>query len=186
MDIRKKFFTVRVVRHWHRLLRGVVEALPLEMLNVRLNGSLSTWSSCRCACSLQGCWTRWPLRVPSNSQFYKWARVTNNFRINVPPEYLSSPGRLYEANIPQNHNWASVQTWHPCRRSDPHNSWGFSLSAASSCLEVLSLLKPFIGRRKAWSHELSHTLFKHSWGRATLCRWGRARKEMITPLFSIS
>ena len=27
----------------------------------------ATWCSCRCPCSLQGIWTRWPLRVPSNS-----------------------------------------------------------------------------------------------------------------------
>jgi len=26
-----------------------------------------TWSSCRCPCSWQGSWTRWPLKTPSNS-----------------------------------------------------------------------------------------------------------------------
>ena len=29
-------------------------------------GALSTWWSCRYPCSLQGSWTRWPLKVPSN------------------------------------------------------------------------------------------------------------------------
>ena len=29
--------------------------------------ALSAWWSCRCPCALQGGWTRWPLRVPSNS-----------------------------------------------------------------------------------------------------------------------
>ena len=39
LDIWKKFFTVRVVRHWHRLSREVVDALSLEMLKARLDGA---------------------------------------------------------------------------------------------------------------------------------------------------
>jgi len=35
------FFTVRVVKHWNRLPREVVEAPSLEMLKVRLNKALS-------------------------------------------------------------------------------------------------------------------------------------------------
>jgi len=34
----RKFFTVRVVKHWHRLPREVVGALLLETLSVRLGG----------------------------------------------------------------------------------------------------------------------------------------------------
>ena len=30
-------------------------------------GLWAVWWSCRCPCSLQGSWTRWPLNVPSNS-----------------------------------------------------------------------------------------------------------------------
>ena len=40
-DIRKKFFTVRVVGHWNRLSRDVVDAPPLEAFKARLDGSSS-------------------------------------------------------------------------------------------------------------------------------------------------
>ncbi|KFP17676.1 hypothetical protein Z169_10888, partial [Egretta garzetta] len=41
LGIRKKFFTMRVVKHWNRLPREVVEAPSLETLKARLDGALS-------------------------------------------------------------------------------------------------------------------------------------------------
>jgi len=41
LDIRKKFFTIRVVKPWHRLPRVVVDAPSLETFQARLDGALS-------------------------------------------------------------------------------------------------------------------------------------------------
>ena len=40
-DIRKKFFTVRMVRHWSRLPSEVVNAPSMEVFKARLDGALS-------------------------------------------------------------------------------------------------------------------------------------------------
>ena len=40
LDVRKKSFTVRMVRHWNRLLSDVVDALSLETFKARLDQAL--------------------------------------------------------------------------------------------------------------------------------------------------
>ncbi|KFP23785.1 hypothetical protein N325_05088, partial [Colius striatus] len=41
LNIRKNFFTIRVVEHWNKLPRETVNALSLETFKVRLDGTLS-------------------------------------------------------------------------------------------------------------------------------------------------
>jgi len=41
LDVRNNFFTMQVVKHWHRLPREVAHAPFLETFKVRLDGALS-------------------------------------------------------------------------------------------------------------------------------------------------
>jgi len=41
LDIRKRYFTMRVVKHWHRLPREAVAAPSLEVFKAWLDGTLS-------------------------------------------------------------------------------------------------------------------------------------------------
>ena len=42
LDVRKKFFTQRVVRHLNRLPRGIVDAPSMEVFKARLDGALGS------------------------------------------------------------------------------------------------------------------------------------------------
>ena len=42
LDIKKKFFTMRVVKHWNRLPSEAVNVPSLEVLKARLDGALGS------------------------------------------------------------------------------------------------------------------------------------------------
>ena len=54
-DIRKKFFMMRVVKHWNRLYREVVDAPSLEILKLMLEGVLSNLTELKMAPATAGC-----------------------------------------------------------------------------------------------------------------------------------
>jgi len=65
LDSRKKFFTVRVVRHWNRLLSEAVNVPSLEAFKARLDGAVSSlvWGS---SLHTAGGCNYTILKVPSN------------------------------------------------------------------------------------------------------------------------
>jgi len=46
LDIRKKPFMVRAVRHWNGLPRGVVNAPSLETFKARMDGAMGNLTNC--------------------------------------------------------------------------------------------------------------------------------------------
>ena len=54
LDVRKKFFTVRVVRHWNRSPREAVAAPSLGVFKARLDGALSNLVQWKVSLSMAG------------------------------------------------------------------------------------------------------------------------------------
>jgi len=65
LDVRKKFFTQRAVRHWHRLPREAVDAPSLEAFQTRLDGVLG--SLVGGSHTTAGNWNRVSFEVPSDT-----------------------------------------------------------------------------------------------------------------------
>ena len=75
LEIRKKFFTMRVVKPWPRLPREVVDAPSLETFQARLDGALSNLTQVKMSLLTAGGWAGWPLKVfpnPKHSMISRW------------------------------------------------------------------------------------------------------------------
>ena len=66
LDIRKKLFTVEVVRHWSRLSREAVDAPSMEAFKARLDGAVSNLVWWEVSLPIAGGWNYMILNVPSN------------------------------------------------------------------------------------------------------------------------
>ena len=62
LDIRKRFFTQMVVRHWHRLPRETAGAPSLEEFKARLHGALGPGLMGASSAHGIGVGTGWPLK----------------------------------------------------------------------------------------------------------------------------
>ena len=66
LDIRKKLFTGRMVRHWNRLPSEVVDAPSLKTFKARLDGAVSNLAQSEVSLPIAGVWNQMILKVPSN------------------------------------------------------------------------------------------------------------------------
>lgn len=66
LSVRNKSFTLRVVRHWNKLPRKFVDAPSMEVLNVRLVGSLGNLVEWEVPCPWQEVWNQMIFKVLSN------------------------------------------------------------------------------------------------------------------------
>jgi len=67
LDISKRFFTMRVVRRWHRLPREAVAAPFVAVFKARLDGALSSLVWWKMSLLMAGGWNQMIFKVPSNS-----------------------------------------------------------------------------------------------------------------------
>ena len=66
LDVSKKVFTLRVVRHWHRLPREAANAPSLEVFKARLDGALGNLVWWEVSLPMAGDWNWMGFNVPSS------------------------------------------------------------------------------------------------------------------------
>lgn len=70
VPVRKKFFTVRVVRHWKGLPREVVDVSSLEVFKDRLSEAFRNLVFWNVLCLWQPGWKWMTLKVPSKPNHF--------------------------------------------------------------------------------------------------------------------
>lgn len=68
--VRRKFFTLRVGRHWNRQPREAMEVPSLQVLKTRLDGALGNLSSGKCPCPWHGVRTKGFTKGPSQAKSF--------------------------------------------------------------------------------------------------------------------
>jgi len=117
LDLRKKPFTVRVMRHWHRLARDVVDAPSLEAFKARLDQALGSLMELWCPCALQGVGIDGSQEVPSSFEDSMiFHRVLESSPSLQPPQNRASCSQLcntlLSAAAPGQHHEAVSHTVH--------------------------------------------------------------------------
>lgn len=79
LDIMKKYFTVRVLKHWDRLPTLTMGVSSMEVFKIRLDGALS---SERRSCPWQGSWKQMVFKVHSdpNHSVILWSLLSESFQ----------------------------------------------------------------------------------------------------------
>ena len=100
---------LRVVRHWHRLPREVVDANPWKHSRSDWTRLWITLSSGRSPCSLQGGLTTWPLKVPAHPKpFYD----SNTGTILASIMTINSDKKAMNVFFSGRHDWGFTQGRH--------------------------------------------------------------------------
>ena len=123
--------------------KGFNEDISLEarFVSVRL---WAPWSSCRCPCSLQDSWTRWPLEVPSHSDDSMVLKPWFSFR---PPDSLGQHALLPHC-LWYNRVQSNEQTFSDYKMSDSSDAFSCGeysctvvLGPTNVCKDELALIK---------------------------------------------
>ena len=137
LDTRKKFFTVKVVRHWHRLSREAGDAPSLAVFKARLDEALSSMISKRCFSPWQG--MQWDDGLLSFFPAYTTPWFCNKHSHRIPGSLrLEKTTKITKSNPNPSHHahWPHPSvphlhgSWTPPGTVTPPPSWAACATAS--------------------------------------------------------